>query len=434
MSVSVASRLCMGTSLLHSRIDRTIDGLCLQSDARRKQRPSARSIYPYLRRSTTPCVKECHGVASKMHNTQPFLESIMHFYSLKYHYTSRVESDSKTEVTVFCTRGRRLTDNWVRPLSLSLAVTSSETRAITMHNCFLTTLYGHHSVLDPIVHLDSYNMCWLSLSVYIAFLDPLSSWTCRIASALALTLLYNNTMQGQQLSNASVFSATLTCWNHDPEEIGSKVVSPEILTKEFLILRASKTSSYSPSKNKCIHPHRTNHITVISSVAGNLGLTFLTARARSGEAIVESAEAAIAFTRLGTNKQPKEETSDSEVAREGNQGYKNKNPRQARTSTNRKGGKVDRPASVPKRSINCLGRVLHADQIMGSSRKPLLIKADDPCVSAVFVVYAASPSFGRVDSLITSREDSDISTQRNSDWLICVYKSLTKKEMYEECA
>src|SRR4051812_8270360 len=43
-------------------------------------------------------------------------------------------------------------------------------------------------------------------------------------------------------------------------------------------LRSSNHVLNAPSKNKCMHPHSTNHMTVSSSEVGNLGFTFLTAR------------------------------------------------------------------------------------------------------------------------------------------------------------
>lgn len=126
-------------------------------------------------------------------------------------------------------------------------------------------------------------------------------------------------------------------------------------------------------------------------------------KARSGEAIIESAETVIAATQLCTNNQPKEEARDTKPEK----GIKDLRARPQTSQniiagqhatgvcetrfnnsfehdddtiirhydsrlTNRKGGKVDRPVMVPERSINWLGRVGTLIRLWGSLQNPLL--------------------------------------------------------------
>jgi hypothetical protein len=60
----------------------------------------------------------------------------------------------------------------------------------------------------------------------------------------------------------------------------------------------------SPSKNKCIHPHRTNHITVISSVAGKPEFILLTARYVNPKIVAQPA-----------TKEPRSESTVDSLAR-----------------------------------------------------------------------------------------------------------------------
>jgi hypothetical protein len=50
-----------------------------------------------------------------------------------------------------------------------------------------------------------------------------------MAFALAFTLLYNNTGQYKLHSSSSMIDL-LTCRNHDPEEVRSEIVSPEVVS------------------------------------------------------------------------------------------------------------------------------------------------------------------------------------------------------------